>query len=646
MNTIIGIHIGHDTSTTLLINGTPVICLAEERLIREKMYYGFPFLSLAYVLDKYKLEPSDIDILAIDTNERPGLIGATELKRRFNLSRSPSIKNFYLDKLKKTEATLSYLFKGVGQGDWESRQSKAKQVLFKGLAELGFKKEQVRIYDHHLSHAASAFWCSPFSEAMVVTMDGRGDSLSATLGFGKGSNIENKVSIPDINSIGQFYSAITHHLGYRPNRHEGKITGLAAHGDPHVIGDKFLDLVQWKDDGSFSFRVPERFRLSLDEVLSDYTKLNISLKERISLSKQRNTSDLEYTLNWHSISLYIREVAADVSKEDLSAAVQYLTEEVAVDFVTRNLTKDDTNVTLAGGVFANVRVNQRILECDGVSNVFVQPAMGDVGLSLGAAILAYVDEIKSLGEVLNEDRPMVLSNVYLGPSYSDHEITDSCKNNNVEAIECSNMPAAVGRMLHDGVIVGLFHGRMEFGPRALGHRSIIARPTDRAINQDLNNRLHRTEFMPFAPSMLSEYSKEYLAGYNPDQVASEYMTITYDVNPEVQDSIQAVVHIDGTARPQIVYSDTNQYYHSIISEYHNISGIPVVVNTSFNAHEEPIVCTPDDAINSLLNNCIDVLVMEKFAVINPAASDKVKAVALAALRSNHQFEAGHSGKAI
>jgi carbamoyltransferase len=274
-------------------------------------------------------------------------------------------------------------------------------------------------------------------------------------------------------------------------------------------------------------------------------------------------------------------------------------------------------VVLAGGVFANVRVNQKIRELPGVTDVYIQPAMGDQGLSLGAALLAFAETHKDAETLLSEDiRPCRMDNVYLGPEYSSWEILSACESANADVQQVPNIEKRIAEWIHQGFVVGYYRGRMEFGPRALGHRSILARPTDRSINDALNKRLRRTEFMPFAPSILAEHAGEYFEDYQPGQAASEYMTITYNVRKEYRQQIQAVVHVDETARPQVVHHEKEPFYYRVISEYYNLSGIPAIINTSFNVHEEPIVCTPYDALRSFLENCVDILVMGNFVVAN------------------------------
>lgn len=612
MTTILGIHMGHDGSLTILENGVPTFCVSEERFTRQKMYFGFPHQALQYAIEHRNFNPGEISLLAMDTNELPLLLGSSEISRRFDTGPSREVSR----RLNQGKQILSYFFGVKNVDDQLKRENEARKTLISKLEEYGFLANKIKVFDHHLSHAASAYWPSPFEKALYVTCDGRGDDVSATLGWADGEKLIQKHTISDLDSIGQFYAAVTFFLGFRPNRHEGKITGLAAHGDPQRLGSEFLKNLTWQKDGSFKFRIPEKYRLSSS---GDYTEflrnLSLSLKDRIVMHTQEGLNTVLYSANWYSLLAYLQDVAKDVSREDVAAGVQYLAEQVCVGFVKNNLPAEPIPVVLAGGVFANVCVNQKIRELDGVTNVFIQPAMGDDGLSLGAALLGYAHiDTEAKKTLMQFPRNCQLKDVYLGPEYSDDNIKKSCQHAGVNFAQIPDIEQKIAEWIHQGLIVGYYRGRMEFGPRALGHRSILARPIEKEINDQINERLRRTEFMPFAPSILAEHSADYFQGYSPDHVASEYMTITYDINSSYIPRIPAVAHVDGTARPQVVHQDKEPTYHRIISEYYKKSGIPLIINTSFNMHEEPIVCTPQDAIRSYKANCVDILVMKDYVV--------------------------------
>jgi carbamoyltransferase len=611
MSYVLGVHMGHDASIAVLENGKPVFCLSEERLAREKMYYGFPLRALDYAIRHLQIDPAKVDLLALDTVELPKMIGPEEMARRFQTGLSRNIS----DKVIKSKKVLAYFFGIKNTKALLERETEARVVLFKELRKRGFRAERIKTYDHHLCHAASAFWPSPFEKALFATCDGRGDDLSGILGIAHGDQLDVRHRISELDSVGLFYAAVTFYLGFKPNRHEGKITGLAAHGDPNCLGPRFLQNVHWNADSGYKIRLPEKYRLTSADDLRQYLqRATLSLKDRIILHSENGLNTLMYSTNWYSLISYLEDVCRGETRENIAAGVQQFAEEVCVQFVSRNLPEKPISVVLAGGVYSNVRINQKIREIPGVTNVFIQPAMGDDGLSLGAALLGYSENDPNAKQVLNESQRLTqIDNVYLGPDYCD-DILNACADENVTAVRMPEVEKKIAGWIHSGKIVAYYRGRMEFGPRALGHRSILASATDRNINDDLNNRLHRTEFMPFAPSILAERAGEYLLEYRPDHVASKYMTITYNIPNHLKERIPAVVHVDGTARPQVVHSQNEPHYHRIIDEYYKLSGIPLIINTSYNIHEEPIVCTPQDAIKTYKANSVDILVMEDYVL--------------------------------
>jgi carbamoyltransferase len=303
------------------------------------------------------------------------------------------------------------------------------------------------------------------------------------------------------------------------------------------------------------------------------------------------------------------EAVRENARNSVAAVPDMFVEETIRELMLRVQGPGVSQVALAGGLFANVKVNQRLLELPSVSNVFVQPAMGDDGLSLGAALLGLLDFPTGPEALAAPIRPSRFEDTFLGPEYSSRSAEAAADRLGCAAIPLTSPEKHIARWLSEGRIVGVHSGRMEFGPRALGHRSILASPTSKDINATLNQRLQRTEFMPFAPSILAEHAAEYLDGWHPFHRASEFMTLTYSIPEQRRTEIPAVVHVDGTARPQVVHRERNPRYWKIIDEYRRLSGIPAIVNTSFNAHEEPIVCKPEDAIRSFLAGRVDELVV-------------------------------------
>jgi carbamoyltransferase len=288
--------------------------------------------------------------------------------------------------------------------------------------------------------------------------------------------------------------------------------------------------------------------------------------------------------------------------------VQARLEQVMRDYLQPILRQTGTRkLALAGGVFANVKLNQRLYELPEVDEVYVHPNMGDGGNAVGSAL-----------QVCHEEgcngSTAAMPNVYLGPSFSDREIEEELRRRGLPFARHEDVESQIASRVAAGKVVGRFEGRMEYGPRALGNRSILANPTDPEINDVLNGRLHRTEFMPFAPSVLAEDAPEYFGLSNGSSRAAEFMTITCDVDPEVRDRIPAVTHVDGTARPQVVRKEANPSYHRVLSEFKRQTGLSALVNTSFNIHEQPIVCTPGDACTAYEQGSVDTLAIGRYIV--------------------------------
>jgi carbamoyltransferase len=437
--------------------------------------------------------------------------------------------------------------------------------------------------DHHSCHAASAYYESQHSKCLIITADGSGDGLSMTASIGSDGRITRIHSLSNLQSLGAFYAAITKFLGFRMNRHEGKITGLAAYGDPNVCYERFKSLIDICE-GDREFVVPILERRS--NLVNNAADVFHFIKGDYYTCKLANLR-IDYLKRFFSIE----------NKEDIAAAAQKILEDLVVRYITSFVKETETeNVVLAGGVFANVKVNQRVAEIPEVRSVFIHPNMGDGGTATGAAYLAWAAINEEAGRRFY---PNGISDVYYGPDYSGAEIRDAVVKSGLPHRYFEDVEKKVAYLVSQNKIVGRFHGRMEYGPRALGNRSILADPSDKSINDWLNKRLKRTEFMPFAPSVKYEAANKIFKNFQSGEYPSAFMTITFDVEKEWQGKAAAVCHVDGTARPQVVKSEANPSYHKILTEYERLTGLPLMVNTSFNAHEEPIVCTPDDAVKAL-----------------------------------------------
>ncbi|MCB1745475.1 MAG: hypothetical protein KDK91_34225, partial [Gammaproteobacteria bacterium] len=471
------------------------------------------------------------------------------------------------------------LFRGMKSAD--DVRKRLAEVVCEAAAKHGFDPK-VEFVDHHLSHAAAAWYASEPGDPLIVTLDGEGDHLSGSVSVVRKNEIVRLAAIDQKDSLGNIYSAITRQLGFKISRHEGKITGLAAYGSPDE-GEPILSSCVRMEDGIPVYR----------RQMSD---LGRSL-----LSQVLPGAKTAYAPKPRTIAALI----AHLSAEDQAASVQAFLEKQACAFVAEWMRRTGkTDLVLNGGVFANVKLNQRIAALPGVTSVFVFPNMGDGGNAIGAAQVIAARRGQEPERGRTQD-------VYLGPSYDSGAIAEVLEGRtNLDVQHPSDLIEQVAADIHAGLIVGWYQGRMEYGPRALGNRSILARPTERKLNDVLNKRLSRTEFMPFAPSCLIEHAQDCF-DIQLDQLthAAEFMTITFDVRPEWVERIQAVSHVDATARPQLVRKETAPRYHALISAYYRLSGIPMVVNTSFNNHEEPIVCQPSEALAALDAGVIDLLVM-------------------------------------
>lgn len=563
----LGLHFEyHDTGAAIVDSkGKIIAAINEERLTRQKEEERPPFNSIKCLLEMTGLSGGDISRIAV-SGSAPGFKkDIVKLKRH-------AVQSFY-----GFPHVFNYYLLGHKQPKYKEQPhrgmnlAEANRKLIKNVK--GFRGK-VDYVDHHMAHAASAYFTAGIDNVLIVTIDGEGDYLTSRICVGENGKIIPIDETKWPHSPGEFYKLITAMLGFRPRRHAGKITGLAAFG---------------KYDQTYSL-VKDMF----------YSK---GLQFRVS-------KDL-YKYKW----LYRRTIGLPApfnkySPADLSAAFQKRLENVAVEVVKRAMKKTGkTDILLAGGVTANVKMNQRIREIPGVTSLFIHPGMSDCGLGVGAALYSW-SKTKFNGKIPKID------NVYFGPSYSDEEIENEIKKFGFDYEYVKNAEKYIAELVAKKKIVGRFDGRMEYGPRALGNRSILADPTDKSINDWLNKRLHRTEFMPFAPSALVEGAHHYYKGYSKDHFTAEFMTITYDVTEKGQKECAAVTHVDNTARPQVVTPEANPSYYKILKEHQKITGLWAFVNTSFNAHEEPIVCSPRDALSSFKDDCVDVLSLGDFIITN------------------------------
>ncbi|MBI21946.1 MAG: carbamoyl transferase [Chloroflexi bacterium] len=559
---ILGVANANVSGAALIIGDKTVSAISEERLSRKKNDRCFPINSINYVLSNSNLDISDIDFICCGCwkgLDVPEYVETVVKDAITYFKNDPASEKIVIDKIRVSA----------------ERDEFFKNELVDGLTNMGFDSSKIFMYDHHTSHAYTAFYASQFEESLVFTLDGRGDFKSGTVWLAsRDSGLQLIDSINMLDSLGVFYGYITKFLGFKPNRHEGKILGLAARGNYETVLPIVSRMINY-----------ENGRL-IGKIGDNFTAWNTG-----------SIPSIENELKTHS-------------REDIAAATQYWLEELTLKYITPIVQKYNIkNISLAGGVFANVVLNQRLIEIDGVENIYVFPHMGDGGNALGGAM------IKAVEEGVNLEYPM--KDAYLGPSFDNSEIESVLEKHSKELYyeNVSNQKMKLAaELIHEGKIVGWFQGRMEYGPRALGTRSILARATDSSINDSLNNRLSRTEFMPFAPVTMKEHAKAYYIDWKPEHFCSNFMTITYNCTDLAKSKTPATVHVDGTARPQIIDKGTNPEYYGVVEEYYKISGIPSIINTSFNNHEEPILCKPEDAVRSILLRNVDVMFIGDFLV--------------------------------
>ena len=578
MAVVLGISDSMTCGAALIVDGRVVAAVNEERLNRKKMCWGFPSLSITEVLRIAGLAPADVDRIAVagvDLFWRPETVTVEDYFRK--------TKGGAYQTLLGAGARFSRLGGGFGPARRAYQRLKAlltrerRSALAAALRERHGLTAPVKFYDHHLCHAASAYFTSGFDEATVITHDGAGDGKCSRVYAVRNGRFESLTALDSYDSIGNYYAYVTHLCGFKAHKHEGKITGLAAFGEPEYL------------------EVLERF-ISFDG------------------ATVRNTGRC---FDQSAIDKLRRALPANFSHANLSASIQVLLERAVTAYCNHWVERSGIpQVALAGGVFANVKVNQRIHGQAGVRRLFIHPGMGDEGLAVGAALFA-----DARGGAW---RPgPVLQDVYLGGEFGEREIDAAVSAAGLrEFTRRCDLPATVARLLAEGKVIARCTGRMEYGPRALGNRTIMYRTTEPAVNRWLNERLARTEFMPFAPVTLWQFRDACYESLEGAEDAARFMTITFDCRPRMRELSPAVCHVDGTARPQLIREEDNPPYYAIVREYHALTGIPSLVNTSFNIHDEPIVHSPADAIRAFLQSRLDGLILGDVLIDAPRAESK------------------------
>jgi carbamoyltransferase len=581
----------HDSAACLLSNETIVAAAQEERFTRIKNDQHFPVNAISFCLKQAGIELKEVDSIVF--YEKP----FTKFERII-------------------ETHIVFAPKGIlsfwkSMPIWIKEKIFQKKEIIKKLKEIdsnwNYNGENLLFTEHHHSHAASAFYPSPFDKAIILTLDGVGEWNTTTVAQGSGNSIEFLQEINYPHSIGLLYSAFTFYLGFKVNCDEYKVMGLAPYGTPRFVETIFSHLIDVKEDGSF--------RLNMDYF--DYTrglKMTNSKFNRLLGSKPREKGS-ELTA-FHM---------------DIACSVQKVTEEILLKIVNHLYTKyGNENLCLAGGVALNCVVNGRILRESHFKNIWIQPAAGDAGGALGAAYEVYYSKYHQQ-RTINPDGTDKMNNALLGPSYGKDEIKAILFNKHLtyRELEDDQYLSVIATEISKGKIVGWFDGRMEYGPRALGSRSILGDPRNPEMQSVMNMKIKfRESFRPFAPAIMEEYAAEYFEKV----LVSPYMLfvgflkkehrLPLDKNEitglnklrQIRSTVPAITHVDYSARIQTVNSKSNPLFYKLLKTFNELTGCPMLINTSFNVMDEPIVCTPEDAIACFLNSGIDILAIQGLIV--------------------------------
>lgn len=544
----------HDAAACLVKDGQLVAAAQEERFTRKKHEAGFPSKAIRYCLKEAKIKTDDLNYIGF--YDKPFL-------------KFERLLETYLEVFPRGWSSFV-----KSMPVWLKEKIWIPQIIKKELDYQG----KIIFIEHHLSHAASAFLVSPFKSAAILTIDGVGEWATTAYGLGQDKKIELKQEIHFPDSLGLFYSAFTYYLGFKVNSAEYKVMGLAPYGQPKYYDLIMKELIDLKDDGSF--------KMNMDYFAYEYglTMTNQKFNQLFGLLPRQPETELKQI------------------HKDIAASLQKATETILIkmaDYLYQETKMK--NLCLAGGVALNCVANSRILKETSFEDIFIQPAAGDAGGALGAAFYIYHC-------LLKKERNFTMTHTYWGPQYSHRTIKEYLEKNNISYEELSgkDLVRQTAQLIKDQKVIGWFEGRMEFGPRALGNRSILADARNQKNWQRVNLKIKfRESFRPFAPSVLEEDCDEYFEMDKP----SPFMLLTAQVKKKV---IPAVTHLDGSARIQTVSFKENPLFYQLIKSFKDLTNVPVIINTSFNVRGEPIVCSPHEAFLCFMRTEMDYLVMDKF----------------------------------
>jgi carbamoyltransferase len=558
----------HDASAALLKDGVIVAAAEEERFTRKKHDTSFPINAIEYCLKNQNITINNVD--HIGYYEKPFI--------KFERVLSQHLEMF----------PLSFKTFLSSMPSWINEKLRVTRTIKKKLKYGG----DILYIEHHLAHAASSFLVSPFEKAAIVTIDGVGEWSTTTYGVGEGNDIHLMKEIKFPSSLGLLYSTITAYLGFSVNNSEYKVMGLSPYGqmdkEKNEYYKKLKEVMDVKEDGSYRF---------------DMSYFIYHYADRMPSRKLCKL-----------LGGPIRQEESEVTQrhKDIAAALQMVYEEVLLKMLNYVCKVTNCkNVVLSGGCGLNSVANGKILKNTPFEKIWIQPAAGDGGTSIGVASYIY-------NSILGHKREYCLKDAYFGPSFSTEEIKYVLDGNGIKYSvfkDDAELVKTTAKLIHDNNVVGWFHGGMEWGPRALGSRSILANPCNPQAKELLNSKVkHREKFRPFAPVVCEDDALKYFECDKPISEPTDYMLMVYPVKKEWRDKIPSITHVDGSGRLQTIRRFQNYLYYDVIKEFGKLSGIPILINTSFNIRGEPIVCTPYDAYKCMMGTGIDYLVIDKFLI--------------------------------
>ena len=554
----------HDSAAALLKDGHVLAAVEEERFSRKKFDDDFPKMAIDWCLKEANISPEQIDSVAF--YDKPIL----KFERLLDNYIAVAPRGMY--------SFLNTIPKWLHNRLWIKNDIKKSLKGFQG---------EIIFPEHHLSHAAHSFFTSPFEESAILTTDGVGEWSTTSIGVGANNSVKLLQDIRWPHSLGLFYSAFTYFLGFQVNEGEYKLMGLASFGKPKYYDLIWDNLIDVKNDGSIRLNM-EYFAFTYDKVMT-----NSKFAELFGI-KRRNENEETKQIHF-----------------DIGASAQKVLEDILLKMVEHVYKKTRSkNLCLGGGVALNGVANYKILKESSFENIHIPPSPGDAGSAVGCAQYLYFSH-KKQKRIISDMTKSIIENIYVGPSYPRDKIKQFLDTKNIEYEELDDavLIQNCAKLISEGNVVGWYQGKMEWGPRALGNRSILADPRRKEMKDILNEKIkHRESFRPFAPSILEEHCSEY---FDID-VSSPYMLMVAPVKKP--DAIPAVTHVDGTGRVQTVSKFSNPLYYSLISQFYDLTGVPVIINTSMNVKGEPIVNTPEQAYNMLTKTDMDYLFLGNFLV--------------------------------